>query len=390
MDGFRNDIWDIVAGSLGGLGAGLVGAGLKYGAERRNEKQQQKEMQRQFEQRVQSYSQALGITPDQAVQLASLPDKMQQDLFTRLLESGGGNAPMQGIGEITQSPQQQMFGQPQQIAAPEMAVFNQLVPKFGMGQPQQLGMTLERMPQQAQQQPQIPMQQPQSIMQRIQQNLTPEEKKQAIKDTATFVTKTNDAYKDSRKNNMRLNRMEELLKGKGEKVLAGPLKSSAVEWIRNLPWIGVDLSGVFLNPESQEFNKISADFLREAKSIFGSRLTNYDVQSFLKIIPTLSQSKEGRRRIIRNMKLFNAGEVARKKVMDQIIEQNNGRKPYNLPELVEQRVEPLLDKIAQEFESGISIKNLEAKEEKARRKEEKGQIGQGERMLRDIKNLLGF
>ncbi|MEK6884942.1 MAG: hypothetical protein AABY22_35250, partial [Nanoarchaeota archaeon] len=40
----------------------------------------------------------------------------------------------------------------------------------------------------------------------------------------------------------------------------------------------------------EEFQKIEANFLRNAKQYFGGRISNYEVEQFLKTIPSLSQS----------------------------------------------------------------------------------------------------
>jgi len=59
------------------------------------------------------------------------------------------------------------------------------------------------------------------------------------------------------------------------------------------------------NPESQLFVKTVNDFLIGAKETFGARVTNFEVNRFLKRLPTLANSKEGRRVILRQMEIIN-------------------------------------------------------------------------------------
>ena len=56
------------------------------------------------------------------------------------------------------------------------------------------------------------------------------------------------------------------------------------------------------NEGSEEFQKITQNFMRNAKQYFGGNISNFEVEQFLKTIPSLSQSPEGRKRVISNMK----------------------------------------------------------------------------------------
>lgn len=58
-------------------------------------------------------------------------------------------------------------------------------------------------------------------------------------------------------------------------------------------------------PDSQEFIKIVNDFLSGAKETFGARITNFEVNRFLKRLPSLLNTEEGRRRVLRQMEILN-------------------------------------------------------------------------------------
>lgn len=101
--------------------------------------------------------------------------------------------------------------------------------------------------------------------------------------------------------------------------------------------------------DTEEFEKLSADFVRDAKGIFGGRITDADLRAFFQSVPTLNQTNEGRLKIIKNMKAFNEAARAEYDSMAELIKENGGERPNNLELLVAQRVKDKLDKAAQDF-----------------------------------------
>lgn len=60
-----------------------------------------------------------------------------------------------------------------------------------------------------------------------------------------------------------------------------------------------------LSPEAQEAVKLITDEIKGAKDTFGARVTNFDAQTYLKTLPTLLNTEEGRERVLRDLKLMN-------------------------------------------------------------------------------------
>lgn len=58
-------------------------------------------------------------------------------------------------------------------------------------------------------------------------------------------------------------------------------------------------------PEAELFVKTVNDFTTKAKDSFGARVTNFELNRFLKRLPTLLNSEEGREAILRQMKIIN-------------------------------------------------------------------------------------
>lgn len=175
------------------------------------------------------------------------------------------------------------------------------------------------------------------------------EQHQINKETEAYYKEITNDSKAAKGNEMRLNRMEELLKS-GR--LRGPFYNNLFDTLsKGIFGFGIDLH--FLqNPETQEFRKLSTDMIKEAKAVFGNRLTDNDVRIFLQTVPTLSMTDEGKEKVIQNLRAFNDAAKIRKSTMDQIIKENNGRRPANLDSIVEERAENKLDKLADRFKKG--------------------------------------
>jgi hypothetical protein len=129
--------------------------------------------------------------------------------------------------------------------------------------------------------------------------------------------------------------------------------------------------GILNNPDSEEFAKLEADFLRDVRSIFPGRVTNFEVQAYMRGIPTLSNTKKGRKSIIRNRRLMNDAKKVRYDVYREIIKENKGVKPRNLGLQIEDRSRERLDNISEEFRSGIT-EEIEKFQQPLRMKDSEG------------------
>lgn len=104
-------------------------------------------------------------------------------------------------------------------------------------------------------------------------------------------------------------------------------------------------------PDTEEFEKISNGFIRYAKGIFGSRITDADLKAFLATVPTLANTEHGKKAIINNMELLNKAVHEKYKSMREIIKENGGTRPADLALLVQDRLDAHLDKLAADWES---------------------------------------
>jgi len=130
----------------------------------------------------------------------------------------------------------------------------------------------------------------------------------------------------------------------------GKLISSDVATV--LSHYGLDIP-ILMNPESEEYKELTTNFLRNARSMFGARITDNELKMFMHTLPTLMNTPEGRRRIVRNLKLYNQPAIIRKQTMMDIIDEY-GTTPTNLRLKIEKRARPQLDEVSRKLKMGIN------------------------------------
>ena len=171
-----------------------------------------------------------------------------------------------------------------------------------------------------------------------------EGEKLEAKRVAELATEIEKNYSTAKGEDIRLERMQTL---SNEGNVSTPLM------ITTLEKIGLPI-GVLSNPATDEYKKLETDFIRDARDIFpGGRITNYEIQSYLKTIPTLFNSKEGRDTIIRNRKLLNEAKKVRYEEYKNILKENGGKKPANLGIMLEERTADKIIDIEDRFKQGI-------------------------------------
>jgi len=179
---------------------------------------------------------------------------------------------------------------------------------------------------------------------REERKLAQKEKAERFKITKEERKEITDKAKSARQQLHDLDRMEELEK-------TGKLDTPG--YVEFLKRSGLDIPAL-LNPESEEFQKLAAGFLRDAKSVFGARVSNYEIEQFLKTIPSLSQSPDGRRRVIANLKYLQRGNLAYAEALKEITRENEGIPPYDLADQIDDRIESKLDKISEKFKADLA------------------------------------
>lgn len=215
------------------------------------------------------------------------------------------------------------------------------------------------------------------------QQLSSQEKILALKETKKYVETLKDQEKAAKESDLRLNRMIKLVeKGKlpnaglwsfltkveelGPLATggAGALLGSIVPGIGNVAGAAIGgIAGALSSPlagaaksliktgspDIEEFEKLSADFVKNAKQYFGSRLTDADLRVFMQTLPTLMQTDAGKKKVIENLSSLNELAQIEAKAARSIIKENGGIPPLDIEQQVKDRVSDKLDAVAKRF-----------------------------------------
>src|SRR5690606_18161947 len=117
----------------------------------------------------------------------------------------------------------------------------------------------------------------------------PESEKLEAKRVADLATEIEKEFQSAASEDMRLERQLQLDK-------EGNISTPVL--IKLMDTFGIPI-GVLGNPATEEYRKIEADYVRDVSKVFpGGRITNYEIGAYLKTIPGLMNSPEGRKQII--------------------------------------------------------------------------------------------
>lgn len=166
-------------------------------------------------------------------------------------------------------------------------------------------------------------------------------RKEAFSETKDYRTHIADQARAAEELDPVLDQMEHLIK-KGK--LTNPIIAKLAD---KFGLVGL------LDPSSQQFQGLSVGFLSNAKNVFGARLTNLDVQTYLDKMPRLAQTNEGKKTIISNFRALGEASKVRNKIKNKIIKENHGVPPLDLEEKVSERTEPELDRLFDKFNKGF-------------------------------------
>ena len=104
--------------------------------------------------------------------------------------------------------------------------------------------------------------------------------------------------------------------------------------------------------EAQRYVKTLNDFTRNAKNSYGSRVTNFDLQQFMKRLPTLANSRKAREDIIKQLQIINNIDLAHANALHNVLEEHGGIRNIDYDKalsLGEKRSSKDINKLKSEF-----------------------------------------
>lgn len=314
--------------SLGGIFAQNLGSGLGSGLEnliqhKLNEVQGVKLWK------------SFGLDDQTARSFASAPVELQKSLLDRLEGSSIGYQSHQGQIEQPMQQDQQQIGQQQVPSQMQQQQLNQLVQPIQQPEQQlggfKLGPTKEE-------------RRHKEILNEQKLARQSKENSSAFKETAAYRTQLNDKAEAAEGNLFRIKEARALEK-------EGKLNSQA--YLSFLNASGLENVEGLINGDTSAYNKILADFQKGAKEIYGGRISNAELEQFLKTIPTLNMSPSGRSKIFNMMEYWNRGDIEKQKLAQEIRKENGGVPPLDLQEQVIERSKSRLDKLAEKFKDNL-------------------------------------
>ena len=193
---------------------------------------------------------------------------------------------------------------------------------------------------------------------REQEKLELEKRQLNLKETKSYIDELKSKEKAAKEADLRFKRMETLI-DKGN--LPNAALWSALSKLEHAPFIsgltaplaelikgGVKwYSG---NPaDIEEFEKLSSEFVKNAKQYFGSKITQKEVELFMQTVPTLMSTDAGKKKLIENIRSLNELSSIEAKAARSIIKANNGIPPLDIEQQVQYKISNKLDKVAKKF-----------------------------------------
>lgn len=162
---------------------------------------------------------------------------------------------------------------------------------------------------------------------------------QSFRDNKEYTEKVLTGYEAYKRDQQVLDQMDQLAK-KGKMI--GPIGNSIMQKL-GLP------IGILNNPDSEQFDKLSQELMKNITGTYGSRILQTEVVSFMKSIPTLMNSPEGQKRLIKQWKILNEGKKVYYDAYKNVRKENKNRLPPDLHEKVIDKADEKLDKIGDDF-----------------------------------------
>lgn len=132
---------------------------------------------------------------------------------------------------------------------------------------------------------------------------------------------------------------------------AGKLPKGLQRW--NINFKEGEIRIPFLaNPDTQAFIKTINDFTTKAKASFGARVTNFELRRFMKRLPSLLNTEEGRRVILRQMEIINELNLSYEQGTLDAFDSRGGLRKIDFDQakrIADKTLKPKVEKLRKEY-----------------------------------------
>jgi len=267
------------------------------------------------------------------------------------LLSSGGAGPMVAGAPLTQGPAADALsaipGQPQQLPQAQRAPG---LLDFPVGTPQEEAAKLKQLGKEKIANAKLEFQKQQAAVKKKESDAEIDRKEILARRAAgkDYISEQVKKATAERSRIERFNRLEALQKtGK----LTNPLLYSIAKKA------GFDIPALLGSPESEAYVKTTQEFMTEMKDIFGARITETMIREFLKSIPTLENTDEGKSLIVDILRLKSKAFLAKFQAMKDLLAENDDVPPWNFDLKVDERAEEIHNKLSADIIERINLSN---------------------------------
>jgi len=302
---------------------------------------------------------ALGLAPQESLQISMLSPKLQELVIKNYL----AGAEREGLGQALQSllggaPQEQP---PQAEQPPAREIPAEQQAELPPEQQKELSTeqtALAKSIMQPRLSPQMQLQLANLGLQQKREEL--QEKQMALRDTREFRTRISKAAADAADDLQNIKTQLDMVKKGRLGGRVGAFYNVLLDAAAS--WLGKEY-GLHLTEQQKQafktdpmllFEQNSVRYLRSLKDTFGARPTQWDAQQIMKSYPSLYQSDEGKEAILQDMAAMAKVKIKKQKIMNEIIRENKGIPPIDLEEKIATRLRPYQNKLYKETRDRIN------------------------------------
>lgn len=171
----------------------------------------------------------------------------------------------------------------------------------------------------------------------------PESDKIEAKRSADYADQIVKDYEAAEASENRLSQME---------IAAESRQLPTPAFVKTMEFLGIPL-GILGNPLAEGYEKNTNEYIKDVGKYFPGQIRNVEIEAYMKTIPTLMNSDDGKLLIIKNQKLVNQGKKASYDAYKQILKENGGKKPRNLDVEILERTRELRNQVSDQLKQNF-------------------------------------
>lgn len=115
--------------------------------------------------------------------------------------------------------------------------------------------------------------------------------------------------------------------------------NSLANFFKGTGEFGNKISDYFLSPEESKLQTIVPYLLEGWKDVFGVRLSDADLRILEQKLPSIAKSPEANYQVVKIIQKYAKQAVAKGKIANEIVSQNNGLRPLGFRQMIDERME---------------------------------------------------